>query len=420
VPTNQTASATVLLVDDTKSNRYILSRILKTAGYEVIEATTGHEALSFAEKEKPSLVMLDVGLPDLDGREVCRRLKRNPLTALLPVIQMSAKFTDDKNSTEALEGGADGYLIQPIEPSVLIATVRALIRLSKVESERAQLLENERMARLEAESERQKLEQAIRVRDEFLSMASHELKTPLTSLQLQNQIQRRNLNKGDRTQLDPKEMMNSLERQGRQFNRLGRLIDDMLDIARISSGKLSLNIEEINLSDVVLEILDRFKPEFESAGCELITNIQSNIVGSLDSFRSEQILVNLFTNVIKYAQGAPVYVDLIKNQDTGVIKVSDNGMGISKENQARIFNRFERAVSYREVGGLGLGLYILKEIVNAHGGSVTVESEPKKGAIFTVTLPLHQKKVDVGSGMVFTPDEASANSPLNLNETQQA
>jgi signal transduction histidine kinase len=399
--TTMNPTSTILLIDDTDANRYVLARILRSAGYEVCEGLTGKEALVLAETQ-PALIILDVGLPDVDGREVCRALKDNPVTSLIPIIQMSAKFTEDKYMIEALAGGADGYLIQPVDPPVLIATVRALVRLSRSERERVELFNKERIARQEAEAERGKLQEAVRVRDEFLSIASHELKTPLTTLKMQNQIRKRGLLRGDRTILDMKEMLKLLDRDGRQISRLARLVDDMLDTAIISAGRLNLSYEKTDLSEMVQETVDRFQSEFETVGCSIVLDLEAAITGDCDPFRIEQVLVNLFSNAVKYAAGKPVYISLKQGprleedsrhnlpagQPQVILTVRDEGIGIASEFQKRIFSRFERAISSSEISGLGLGLYILEQIVHAHRGTVQLESEPAKGSTFTVTLPL--------------------------------
>lgn len=225
------------------------------------------------------------------------------------------------------------------------------------------------------------LQLAVRARDEFLGIASHELKTPLTALRMELQGALRRGSPPDSARLL------------RATDRLTRLIDDMLDIARIDAGKLSLTVHETELSPLVDDVIDRFEPQWAAAQMQVERDLQPGLFGVWDSYRLEQVLTNLFTNAMKYAPGAPVTVSAIRRGNFAVLTVSDRGPGIAQHDRERIFGRFERAVSERSVGGLGLGLYISQQIVRAHGGSIRVESHDGGGASFVVELPL-RKSVD--------------------------
>jgi PAS domain S-box-containing protein len=238
----------------------------------------------------------------------------------------------------------------------------------------------------------QKLENAVQARDEFLSIASHELKTPLTTLKLQNQLRLRALVGHHLDFFHPEKIKSMLENDARQLDRLIRLIDDMLDISRIHSGKLTIFREKFDIQELTREIIDRLSTEFQNAGCEITWNEGPTIIGFWDRFRIDQVIVNLLTNAMKYGRNCPIQVVVEAHEAvTGPyvrIAVRDQGMGIAPEDQERIFNRFERAISASEVSGLGLGLYISKQIVEMHQGRITLESQPRKGSTFTVELPL--------------------------------
>lgn len=225
---------------------------------------------------------------------------------------------------------------------------------------------------------------AIRVRDEFLSISSHELRTPLTPLKMQIQGIRRYLEKGT---LSDDQLKKMLEISEKQVNRLTALIEDLLDVSRISAGKLNLNREELDASEVVKEVVERYQPQLQSVKCEVRLQLVPSLPASLDRLRFEQVVINLLTNSMKYAAGKPIHVSLAKESGALVLKVVDQGMGISVEDQKRIFGRFERVFSTDHYGGLGLGLFIVNQIVNAHGGSIAVESEAGRGASFTVRIP---------------------------------
>jgi len=230
--------------------------------------------------------------------------------------------------------------------------------------------------------------EAIRVRDEFLSIASHELKTPITSLKLQTQMNKRRIDKGDVTVFEKKAVTKFIESTDRQTDRLSKLVEDMLDISRIAHGKLSIHPEEVDLGVLVREVIDRFDEQLKATGCRYGMYIESSIVGHWDRYRIEQVVINLLTNAMKYGAGKPIEISVRHADHHAVILVTDHGMGIAQENLDRIFQRFERAIAAQNISGLGLGLYICKQIVAAHDGKITVESEIDKGSTFKVELPL--------------------------------
>lgn len=237
------------------------------------------------------------------------------------------------------------------------------------------------------------LQTAVRTRDEFLSIASHELKTPLTSLRIQTQMRLRELQKGDSAAFAIDKLRKMIEGDERQINRLTRLIDDMLDVARISSGKLTVTPETVDLGALVHEVCERLAEQVAAAGCTVAIENPEPVVGQWDRFRIEQVVTNLITNAIKYGDGKPVAVHIGSNKEKGVLVVKDRGRGIPKVDHERIFLQFERAVGQGDVAGLGLGLYIVRQILAAHGGSIRVESEIGAGASFIVELPLRSGTV---------------------------
>jgi signal transduction histidine kinase len=231
------------------------------------------------------------------------------------------------------------------------------------------------------------LRKALRIRDEFLSIASHELKTPITPLQLQMQGFLRMIEKG-RFQSVPVETLRSmLQISDSQVSRLSRLIDQLLDVSRMREGKLAINAEEVKLSELVHDVLRQVKHELDVAECAVVTHLDSTVIGMWDRLRIEQVVINLITNATRYAAGKPVKISVSHDADKAVLCVQDHGMGIDKKDQERIFERFERAVSVQNYGGLGLGLYISRQIVELHEGTIRVISEPGKGATFKVELP---------------------------------
>lgn len=232
----------------------------------------------------------------------------------------------------------------------------------------------------------QELQGAIRLRDEFMSVASHELRTPLSALQLQLQSVQRLLQQVG-VESPNGHVTKKLGTAVRQTQRLAKLIDNLLDVSRIEQGKLELQLENFDLADAVQEVVERFRDEAAREGCEL--NISSQPVpGRWDRLRIEQVITNLVSNSIKYGPGKPITL-CVEPLDEGLatITIQDEGIGIEPDKVKHIFNRFERAVPTRHYGGLGLGLYIVRQIVLEHGGQVEVESRPGAGSRFVITLP---------------------------------
>ncbi len=241
-------------------------------------------------------------------------------------------------------------------------------------------------------SSRKKLEEdlklALALRDEFLSVASHELKTPLTSLKLQLQMLSREVRPAENILPNVAKLAKSLSVSTKQVDRITALVENLLDVTRIQAGKLGIKPEESDLSEALEDSLDRFGSLFSDAGCALKIMIEKNICGNFDKSRIEQVFVNLLSNAIKYAPGEMIEISLSRDKERGLFIVKDHGPGISKDKQMTIFERFARATNSRNISGLGLGLFISKEIVEAHRGTIRVESEPGLGASFIVELPL--------------------------------
>ena len=232
----------------------------------------------------------------------------------------------------------------------------------------------------------EKLREAVRARDEFLQIASHELKTPLTPLQLQLDDLARTLEKHT---VSNERARVKLARAARQIERLNRLVESLLDVSRITAGHLDLELETFDFAAMVNEVVESFQPEAQQVGSELIvrSGAAPALIGRWDRARTEQVVSSLLANAIKYGAGKPVSVVVEATDGMVRLTVADRGIGIEKAALERIFGRFERAVSLRHFGGLGLGLFTARQLAEAHGGSITVKSQPGAGATFTVLLP---------------------------------
>jgi PAS domain S-box-containing protein len=230
-------------------------------------------------------------------------------------------------------------------------------------------------------------QEAIRAREDFLSVASHELRTPVTSLQLAVESVVQLLESGHLTSAPPEFIGSILEAAKRQSRRLEKLVEALLDVSRITAGRLELARERVDLAQLVAEVVAEVRDEAAAAECTLTVDLGDDVSGHWDRLRLEQVATNLLSNAIKYGVGGSVRVVVEGDARSGRLRVSDNGIGIAVEMQERIFERFERAVPASNYGGLGLGLYIARRIVEAHGGSISVVSQEGQGATFTVELP---------------------------------
>ena len=255
----------------------------------------------------------------------------------------------------------------------------------KDQTEETLARERAEAARADAEGLAAQLTEQVRVRQDFLSIAGHELKTPLTSVLLNLYSVGQSLAEGP-LGADPL-LAKRWRTLTRQLQRLESLVDQLLDVSRISAGKLILSPEPLDLGEVVREVADRFA----ETPCRIDVRVSGAADGIWDRMRMEQILTNLIANAVKYGLGRPITIDVGAEETAGKrelsIAVHDQGIGIAPTERARIFNRFEQAGSRSHPGGLGLGLWIVGQIVDAMGGTITVDSEPDRGSTFTVRLP---------------------------------
>lgn len=242
------------------------------------------------------------------------------------------------------------------------------------------------------------LKKTLLARDEFFSIASHELKSPLNSLGLKLQILEHQMKKNDDELISKKQIFETIEFVMQQMFRLGTLIDNLLDISRIRLKQLRLEKSELNLVTIVREIVSRFEDQAELAGSPISVLESGTVRGEWDKIRIEQVITNLISNAIKYGNAKPIEVSVSLDQDTAVLVVQDSGLGISPADQARIFERFERASTDSSISGLGLGLYITKQIVEAHHGTIIVESKVERGSKFIVKLPQKFAEPEVNNG----------------------
>ncbi len=369
-PTVQTGNNLLLHVEDNPTKRYIKGRILSQAGFEVIEATCCAEARELVFARQPDLVLIDVGLPDGDGRDLARWMKSADGTGQPVVLQTSASHTGSGDRVAALDAGADGYLIEPIEPDELVATVRALLRLRRAEADRRTALTA--------------LQDAERRKEEFLAMLAHELRNPLAPILNAVEILR-----NDEPRLRDKARLII----GRQVTHLARMVDDLLDVSRITQRKVQLRRDVTTLRSVLAAAMETSRPVMESRRHEFqSTQPREEVWLDVDAVRISQAVANLLQNAAKFTPpGGHIRLDASITAEELRIAVTDDGIGLSEAILPHVFELFtqdERSLD-RSQGGLGIGLSLARGMVEMHGGRVSAESEGRnRGSTFVIALPL--------------------------------
>ncbi|MBZ4416866.1 PAS domain-containing sensor histidine kinase [Myxococcus sp. RHST-1-4] len=311
---------------------------------------------------------------------------------LQPALLEQALAGDPERLQATLALGVKSYISVPLISrgrvlgALTLVNTDAVRRYTQADVRLAEDLARRAAASLDNGRLYMEAQDAVRARDTFLSVASHELNTPLTSLTLNVQALRRDLE--SRSAATPPEALGAkVVAVQRQLSRLSSLVRELLDVSRITAGRLRLEREELDLAALAREMVPRFSEDLSRAGCELRLDAPGPATGSWDRLRLEQVFQNLLSNAIKYGRGRPIELRVGADAERAWLVVRDEGVGIPPEGQARLFQRFERLASERHYGGLGLGLWIVKQIVDALEGRILVESAPGRGSTFTVELP---------------------------------
>ncbi|MFS2116748.1 response regulator [Herbaspirillum frisingense] len=382
----------ILNVDDTDAARYARTRILTKAGLRVVEAASGTEALALARELKPALILLDVKLPDIHGMEVCSRLKADPATASCLVLQTSASYIGLADKIRALEGGADNYLFEPIEPAELVANVHALLRLAKVENE---------------------LREIDRRKDEFLAILAHELRNPLVPMR--NAIGILNTRAPDA----PEWELRARNTISNHLDHMVRLVDDLLDVSRLSHNKLALQLRRTLVAEVIHNALESAQQLMERKRQQLHLDMaDASLAVEGDEVRLAQVLINLLHNAVKFSpEGGHIYLAAQAEADKVVLTVRDEGIGIAAERLDDIFGMFAQAnaLGHDRQDGLGIGLSLARSLVQLHGGELTVQSAGiGQGSVFRIELPRSMPdKTASGSDPANATTETTATTATN-------
>jgi signal transduction histidine kinase len=405
-PLMEPGKVNLLVVDDLPANLEALEVAIRRDDVGIYTATSGEEALELLLRHEFALAIIDVQMPRMNGFELAEFMRSTEATKSIPILFVSAGDEAQNYAFRGYESGGVDFMRKPLDIFVMNSKINIFVELYRYRKalhdqvaalEASQRQQAETLAQLErAQTE---LNHAIQMRDDFMSIVSHELRSPLNTLKLELYLRRLFVEKGNADAFSLPNMDKMLSADDRQINRLVRLIDDMLDVSRIRTGLLSVRPQKVDLKALVEDVVERFFSQLSLAGCEARVSAEP-LVGYWDEFRIEQVLINLLTNAMRYGKDAPIDIEVRRVGDSARLALRDRGPGIGAADQQRIFHQFERAGSDRKRGGgLGLGLYISEQIVRAHAGAISVVSEPGAGATFIVELPLDTRTSEVAGGM---------------------
>jgi signal transduction histidine kinase len=357
----------VLIADDNADMRHYVGRLL-AEHYRIEAVPDGEAALLAALEQPPDLILTDVMMPRLDGFGLMKALRADPRTSNLPIIMLSAR-AGEESRVEGLEAGADDYLVKPFSAKELLACVGAHLQINRLRRESDQALKD-----------------ADRRKDEFLATLAHELRNPLAPLR--NGLQIMQFAHGDQVAVEKARAM-----MERQLGQLVHLVDDLLDVSRISRGKIALRTERVELSRVVHHAVETSRPLIDDTGHDLLINLSPDVIFvDADVTRLAQVISNLLNNAAKYTErGGRITLTVDRQRNDAVVSVRDTGVGIPSHMLPRVFDIFtqvDRSLE-RSQGGLGIGLSLVKGLVEMHGGAVEARSDGHgMGSEFVVRLPM--------------------------------
>ncbi|WP_037032601.1 hybrid sensor histidine kinase/response regulator [Pseudomonas psychrophila] len=390
--------AKLLIVDDLPENLLALEALIKREDRIVYKALSADEALSLLLQHEFAMAILDVQMPGMNGFELAELMRGTAKTKNIPIVFVSAAGREMNYAFKGYESGAVDFLHKPLDIHAVKSKVNVFVELyrqSKAMKQQVEALEQSRREQETLLAQLQltqvELERAVRMRDDFMSIVSHEVRTPLNGLILETQLRKMHLARDNAAAFTMEKMHAMVDRDERQILSLIRLIEDMLDVSRIRTGKLSIRPAEFDLARTVDRLLENFSAQISAAQSSVNFTAEYPVVGQWDEFRIEQVISNLLTNALRYGANKPIDVTVYIEGDQAVVDVRDQGIGISQENQQRVFQQFERVSASQVAAGLGLGLFISEQIVAAHSGTISVRSELGEGALFRVCLPLAQK-----------------------------
>jgi len=384
----------ILIVDDLPENLQALEALLRHDQRAIYQAASGEQALALLLEHEFALAILDVQMPGMDGFELAEVMRSTTRTRHIPIVFVSAAGRELDYAFKGYESGAVDFMYKPLDADAVRSKVNVFVALDQQRREtRRQMLaleqsrqEQEVLLR-ELNQTQQELQRSLRMRDEFMSLVAHELRTPLNTLFLETQMRSLQLKRGNTAAFGAQQMEAMIQRDERQIKSMIRLIDDMLDVTRMRSGKLSIRPAQVELMNLLERVVSDLSLQAATTGSSLTLRPHDGVTGCWDEFRVEQVIVNLLTNALRYGCGQPVEVSVERSGDMVRIDVRDQGKGIASSDLERIFEPYERGARNGEPKGLGLGLYISRQLAISHGGELRVTSKPGEGSVFSLVLP---------------------------------
>jgi signal transduction histidine kinase len=366
-------TASILLVDDREENLMALQAILQRDDYRLLVATSGEEALKVALREQLTVILLDVVMPGIDGFEVARHLKTLERTREIPILFLTGLATDVKEIYRAYEAGAVDYLVKPLDSEVVRRKVQVFVDLA---NQKEDLRDAERR-----DYEVQLAARSAKAREELLAIVSHDLRNPLGAIVTAAGGLARNAETAD-----PARIKRAADLILRSAERMERLIGDLLDFAKLEGGQLSVEKKPVSAEEIVEDCVELFTPIASEKGLRLAAESAPDIVVNCDRERILQVIANLMSNAIKFTEKGTISLT-VKSTDRGVVfTIGDTGPGIPADQLEHIWERYWQAGAKKRGGGIGLGLFIAKGLVEANGGRIWAESEVGVGTKFHFTL----------------------------------
>ena len=412
------STARVLYIEDDNDSRRLVARVLRNSGYEVFLAADGLEGVTVAQSCQPHLVLMDLNLPNMDGRAVTTRLRSLPHLGAIPIVALTANHTPG-NRELTLAAGCTGYLTKPIDVDALPADVEAFLHGRKqILSDATRTKELERHAQemvaqledklRELEISNQRLYHLDRLKSDFITLASHELRTPLTLVNGYAQLlemQLRQLQEADETgAVDLTRPLASVEKLNRGMARLSQVVDEIIGVSRIATNRLNLYLQTVHLADVVKAVVAETREVCEERGLQIeVTGLKELPPLLADRDHLQTAVANIVENAIKFTPNdRSIFISGHTRDGAIILDVQDTGIGIAPEDQPYIFDQFyvvgsidhhSSSKSSFLGGGLGVGLAVARGIVQAHNGRIWVESpgqdlETLPGSTFHILLPM--------------------------------